>query len=240
MRATRSACVPSLAWNTMPFSAGSRSSSRTLRSWSQKNLASLSRARSTRSLPSTIAAPPSRATLLATTTKRLASAPSFVVGREVALVRLHRDDQHLGRHVHELRVDRAQHRHRPFDQARHLVEQAVVGLQRHLRLGAELLGARQHDLLALGRIEHHVRRPELGRVVGEARDLDLALAQEAMAARGVAEPDRRHRAARRDLAGQHLAVEQRHDAIAAGAPRSWCRCPISSTWARAAPSSPRR
>jgi hypothetical protein len=63
----------------MSFSAGSRSSSRTLRSWSQKNLASESRERSTRSLPSTIVLPPSRATLLATTTKRLASAPSFLL-----------------------------------------------------------------------------------------------------------------------------------------------------------------
>ena len=58
-----------------------------------------------------------------------------------------------------------------------------------------------------------MRRPELGRVVGEARDLDLALAQEAMPARGVAEPDRRHPAARRHLARQHLAVEQRHDGL---------------------------
>ena len=79
MRSTRSACVPSLAWKTMPFSVGSRSSSVTLRSWSQKNLASLSRERSTRSLPSTIVLPPSRATLLATTTKRLASVPSGLV-----------------------------------------------------------------------------------------------------------------------------------------------------------------
>ena len=120
--------VPSLAWNTMSFRAGSRSSSRTLRSWSQKNLASDSRERSTRSLPSTIVLPPSRATLLATTTKRLASAPSFLLVDEVALMRLHRDDQHFGRHVHELAIDGAEHRHRPFDQARDLVEQAVVGL----------------------------------------------------------------------------------------------------------------
>ena len=155
-----------------PSSAGSRSSSGALRSWSQKNLASDSRARSTRSLPSTIVLPPSRATLLATTTKRLASAPSVLVVREVALVRPHGDDQHLGRHVHELRVDGAEQRHRPFDQAGDLVEQAVVGLERDLRLGAELLGAVEHDLLALGRIEHHVRRLELGRVVGEVRDLD--------------------------------------------------------------------
>ena len=34
-----------------------------------------------------------------------------------------------------------------------------------------------------------------------------------MAERGVAEPDRRHLAARNDLAGQHLAVEQRDDAL---------------------------
>jgi hypothetical protein len=77
-------------------------------------------------------------------------------------MRPHGDGQHFGRHVHELAIDGAQHRHRPFDQTRHLVEQALVGPERDLRLGAELLRPVQHDLLALGRIQHHVRRPELG------------------------------------------------------------------------------
>ena len=47
-------------------SASTRSSSLFLRSWSQKNFASESRARSTRSLPATMAAPPSSASRLAT------------------------------------------------------------------------------------------------------------------------------------------------------------------------------
>jgi hypothetical protein len=40
----------------------------------------------------------------------------------------------------------------------------------------------EDDLLAFGRVEDHVRRMELGRVVGEARHFDLALAQEPVAA----------------------------------------------------------
>ena len=88
-------------------------------------------------------------------------------GGEVALMRLHRHDQHLGRHVHELGVDGAEQRHRPFDQTGNLLEQALVGPERHLSLGAEPLRTVEHDLLAFGRIQHDVRRPELGRVVGE-------------------------------------------------------------------------
>jgi len=57
-------------------SAGTRVSSRALRSWSQKNFASERRARSTRSLPATMfAAPEASVAMLATTTKRGAVAP---------------------------------------------------------------------------------------------------------------------------------------------------------------------
>ena len=74
-RRTLSPSEPSLAWNTMPSSPGTRLASVALRSLSKKNFASQSLARSTRSLPATIAAS-SSAQRLATITKRAASRPS--------------------------------------------------------------------------------------------------------------------------------------------------------------------
>ena len=47
--------------------------------------------------------------------------------REIFLVRAHGGGQHLGRQRHEALVDAAHQRDRPFDQARHLVEQRRVG-----------------------------------------------------------------------------------------------------------------
>ena len=143
MRSTRSAWVPSLAWKTMSFSAGSRSSSAQLAVLVPEELG--------------VAQPRAQHALVAVD-DGLAAVARHDVGdddeavgelavlrgrREIALVRPHGDDQHLGRHVHELRVDGAEHRHRPFDQAGHFVEQPVVGLERDLRLGAELFGARR-------------------------------------------------------------------------------------------------
>ena len=60
----------------MPLRDGALLARDSLRSWSQKNFASASRARRTRSLPATIALPPSSASILATTPKRGASEPS--------------------------------------------------------------------------------------------------------------------------------------------------------------------
>ena len=104
MRSTRSAWRAELGVEDDVLQRRQRgSSSRTLRSWSQKNLASDRRARSTRSLPATIVLPPSRGHDIGDDDEAVASAPSCLVGGEVALMRAHRDDQHLGRHVHELR-----------------------------------------------------------------------------------------------------------------------------------------
>ena len=47
-----------------------------------------------------------------------------------------------------------------------------------------------------------------------------------MAARGVAEPDRRHLAARRHFAHQHLAVEQRHDGLQRAHPGHGAAAPL--------------
>ena len=76
MRSTFCATLPSLAWKMIGSRLFTRSSSGVLRSWSQKNLASDRRARSTRSLPAITVAPPSLVSMLATTAKRGASLPS--------------------------------------------------------------------------------------------------------------------------------------------------------------------
>ena len=78
MRSTRSFCVPSFSWNVMPSSAIAISSSGRFRSCSQKNLASLNRARITFSLPAMICAPPSVAVRFETRMNALASV--FVFG----------------------------------------------------------------------------------------------------------------------------------------------------------------
>ena len=69
MRFTRSPCVPSFSWKTILSSFATRCSSGILRSLSQKNFASDSRAATTRSLPATMATPPSRATIFETRMK---------------------------------------------------------------------------------------------------------------------------------------------------------------------------
>ncbi len=81
MRATRSAMVPSLAWKVTPSSFFSQRSKLATPSadldlsFSQKNCASLSRAVSTRALPSAMVLPPSVASILAMARKWGASLP---------------------------------------------------------------------------------------------------------------------------------------------------------------------
>ncbi len=55
---------------------------------------------------------------------------------KIFLVDLHGKLAHLGRQLHEFRVDLADQRHRPFGQARYLVQQPVI--RRHGK--AELRG----------------------------------------------------------------------------------------------------
>ena len=130
---------------------------RTLRSSSQKNRASVRRARSTRSLPAAIVCAavarldvgdddevrrslPSAVSHARSTSGacawRCGSPPAAGPGRP-------------GRC--------AQQRRRPFGQAGDLVQQALVLASSHLRLAAERLARRSSDdRLALGRIEHDV------------------------------------------------------------------------------------
>ena len=96
-----------------------------LRSWSKKNCASASRARSTRSLPWTIADGSRVSQIADDAGSACSSLPSRVGQREVLLVLLHGQDQAFLRHGEERGVERAGVHHRPFDQRRHLVEQRV-------------------------------------------------------------------------------------------------------------------
>ncbi len=73
-------------------------------------------------------------------------------GREIALMGPHGNDQHLGRQLQELPVDGAEQRHRPFDQARHFFEQAVIVLERHLRASTQPTRILQDDPFALSSI----------------------------------------------------------------------------------------
>ncbi len=123
-RSMRSACVPSLLWKTMLRRRSTRASSFVLRSWSKKNRASARRARSTRSLPWMIAEGSAGARLL-TSRKRCTRRPGLVGEREVALVRLHRQDQAFLRHREERGVERPGEDGGPLDQRRHLVQQRV-------------------------------------------------------------------------------------------------------------------
>ena len=123
---------------------GRRLSSETLRSWSQKNLASHSRARSTRSLPATIAAPPSLACDVGDEDEAARQRAVGRAQRQVFLVGAHGGDQRLGRHGHEGLVDGGHERHRPLDQALELVEQArIVGDREALPCGQLLRAARR-------------------------------------------------------------------------------------------------
>ena len=142
--------------------SATRLSSGSLRSWSQKNLASDSRARSTRSLPATIALPPSSATMLATTRKCGASLPSRVEAGEIFLVRAHRGGQHLGRHVHELRIDACPSAPPAIRPGRDLVQQPVVRLQRRGRARRPRCSSRSAMMrCALVGVEHDMGGAQL-------------------------------------------------------------------------------
>ena len=75
---------------------------RALRSRSQKCRASAKRARSTRSLPAMMAAPPSLGRDVGDEGELRRGRPVGVAQREIALVDAHRDLHHLGRQVHVL------------------------------------------------------------------------------------------------------------------------------------------
>ena len=141
----------------------------------------------TRSLPATIALPPSLASSLATrmnllTSLALAASRStkhFWLLRMVARITSCGIDE-------ERRVERTHQRHRPFDQAGDFGEQAVVLDQFEALREGEILGVGADHVGAARGIEHHLGGFELGEVIVEAPHLDRRRRHEAMAARFVA------------------------------------------------------
>ncbi len=110
--------------------------------------------------------------------------------REILLVRAHGGDEHLARQRHEGAVDRSNEGNRPLDEARHLVEQRRVLLERQPLGRRELGGAGDDDALALLAVEDDEASAELIPVVGEACDREWLGCEETVAARLVGEGKR--------------------------------------------------
>ena len=185
-----------------------------LRSWSQKNLASESRARSTRSLPATIALPLSLVTMLATTMKFGASAPARSVSAKyfwcerIEVMRTSGGTSMKASSMAPLRT--TGHSTRP------VTSSSSAGVIAQVETG--FLGERGSVLLDLGaargRIEQNAGVFELGLVVGEVLDGDRAVAEEAVAEGSVMKLKRRKAlAAQVEGARQRRAVEHCHDTM---------------------------
>ncbi len=87
---------------------------------------------------------------------------------EALLVGADGQPDHLGGNVEKVLLERAHQHDRPFDQPRHLLEQALVLDQLEPAGEGEVLGVGQDDLLAPVGIEHDLRRLELRGIIVEA------------------------------------------------------------------------
>ena len=96
---------------------------------------------------------------------------------------------HFFRDVQELFVERAHQHHRPFDEARDFVEQALVLDQFEALRESELLGFGEDDALAPLGVEHDLGLVELGLIIVEPAHRERLRRQEAVAARLVAGGD---------------------------------------------------
>ena len=151
------------------FEVGDAAFQRALRSWSQKNFASDSRARSTRSLPATISLPPSSASMLATTTKLLASLLVRVAQREIFLMRAHGGLKNFRRHIHEGLVDLRRSAPPAIRQAPSLRSaRPSSSINSSPSANAFCLRLVQDDLAPLGGIQDHMRVAQLRLVIVEA------------------------------------------------------------------------
>ena len=125
----------------------------------------------TRSLPATIAVPPSVASILAVRMKRLArrrraiDAPGDdVVGgqganqHEAFLVGADGGADHLRRNVEKRLVERSDEHHRPLDQPGHLLEQRLVLEQLEAKGERPVAGVGEDDLLAAIGVEDDLAR----------------------------------------------------------------------------------
>ena len=117
-----------------------------------------SRARTTRSFPATICAPPSLAAMLATMMKRLASRPSGPASTKHFWLGADGGANHLVGNGEKRLVEAAHQGHRPFDQPGYLFEQGIVFHQRQPLGGAggggegEVPRVMGDDILSLLRI----------------------------------------------------------------------------------------
>ena len=107
----------------------------TLRSWSQKKRASARRARSTRSLPATMALPPSSGRLFATNRKCGAGLPSGIDAGKILLMGPHCGLQDFRRQRHEIGIDRSGENDRELGEPGHLIEQPRIGFDHHPQFG---------------------------------------------------------------------------------------------------------
>ncbi len=203
MRSTRSFWDPSFSWKVMASSELAISSSGRFRSCSQKNLASLSRAAITFSLPATISLPPSLAFRLATSRNLLAS----------FLERGSRKEKHFWCVFievvrHSGGTSRNDLSNVPMSTTGHSVSpafsasSALVLDEGELGVLGKLVRLRSDRLGAAASVEHDLVALQALLVVGEACDLERLVGVKAMTARRVAGLDAG------DLERHDLAVEQ--------------------------------
>ena len=103
-----------------------------------------------------------------------------IAHHETFLVGADRCADHFVGDRQEVRIERAHQHHRPFDQARHFIEQCGVFDQLEALRESELARVGKDDLLAALGIEHDLGLLQFCDVVVEAAHLDLAGGEEAM------------------------------------------------------------
>ena len=126
---------------------------------------------------------------------------------EVLLVVLHGADQRLLRHFEETFLERADQRHRPFDQGGDFIQQRWRHDSRALLGGGQFVDAAADDLAALGEVGQHIGAAQVFGVVRRAADAHFAVGMEAMAtghAIGLL---------REDFAVDHSVAEQHHQPL---------------------------
>ena len=200
----------------MRFSAGSRSSSRNLRSWSQKNLASARRARSTRSLPAVIVSRLVGGHHVGDDEETRRQLAFAVLQGEIFLVRAHGGDAG-SRAADPYRPGSI----RPISTTGHSTSPATSsssassGRICRPSVRRQALGMLADDVHALGRVDHHLAHAEprlVGVEIGHREGLG---SQEAMAvgllARG--DPARALGRAEIDLERHELPVEDGDDVV---------------------------
>ena len=144
----------------------------------------------TRSLPATIALPPSLASTLATRMNLLTSfARLRIAQHEALLVGADGGADDFVRDRQEACIERAHQHDRPFDQPGDFLQQAFVLDQLVALREGEILRVGKDDLGAPRRIEHDLGLLELRDVIVEAPHRERLRRHEAMAARRVAGGD---------------------------------------------------